>query len=415
VRLEVGRATDTGQLRGNNEDAFLVDNAHGLFAVADGMGGHVGGEVASRTAIEGLRAAFASGANIEDAIGRANDAVINRAANDEQLTGMGTTLTAVTIGGPGALLFGHVGDSRAYLLHDGTLSRVTDDHSLVEELVRDGRLTPEQAESHPQRAIITRVLGNDPDVQVDLYPVTVQNGDRVIICSDGLTTMVRERDVERIARTERDPQHAADAMVAAANEAGGDDNITVIVIDVLESDAESAAPVDTSAPAPAPAPAPIAARPADVEERPGVTQPPKPRRRPVRTFLRALVVIIPILLILGVGVGALGWYARGSYYVGTAGNEVVIYKGVPGGVLGWNPTIDSRTGIKVNQLSPVDAEHVGSKTARGSRATAEAYVERLRDSIAATSTTTTTIKRKPRTTTTVKRRPRTTTTIRKRT
>ena len=408
MRFAIGRTTDTGQLRGNNEDAFLVDDAHGLFAVADGMGGHAGGEVASRTAIEGLRAAFASGSNIEEAIGRANDAVIDRAATDVQLTGMGTTLTAVTIGGPGELLFGHVGDSRAYLLHDGTLARVTDDHSLVEELVRDGRLTPEQAESHPQRAIITRVLGGDPDVQVDLYPVAVQNGDRVILCSDGLTTMVRERDVERIARTERDPQHAADALVAAANDAGGDDNITVIVIDVLESDAQAAAPADE------PETSTFAMSMPAVEERADVTQPPKPRRRPMRTFVRALLVIVPILLIVGVGVGVLGWYARDSYYVGTAGGEVVIYKGVPGGVLGWNPTIDERTGIKINQLPPVDAEHVGSKTARGSRATAEAYVDRLRNSIAATSTTTTTVKRRPRTTTTVKRRPRTTTTLRKR-
>jgi protein phosphatase len=407
VRLAIGRTTDTGQLRSNNEDAFLVDDAHALYAVADGMGGHRGGEVASRTAIEGLRAAFASGSAIDEAIVRANQAVISKAVGDAELTGMGTTLTAVTIAGPGELLIGHVGDSRAYLVHDGTLTRLTDDHSLVEELVRDGRLTPEQAESHPQRAIVTRALGVDPDVDVDLYPVHVVDGDRLLICSDGLTTMVRERDVERIARTERDPQHTADALVAAANEAGGDDNITVIVIDVLESDAQASAPVDGSGASPVAESAPV------VEERADVTQPPKPRRRPMRAFLRALLVIVPILLILGVGVGVVGWYARGSYFVGTAGNEVVIYKGVPGGVLGWNPTIDQRTGIKINQLTPVDAEHVGSKTARGSHATAEAYVDRLRSSIAATSTTTTTIKRKPRTTTTVKK-PRTTTTTRKR-
>jgi serine/threonine protein phosphatase PrpC len=145
VKLAAASATHQGLVRSNNEDAFLIDDQRALFAVADGMGGHRGGEVASRTAIEALRASVANGSPLHEAIERANAAVLSRAAGDDELTGMGTTLTAVTTVGGRQLLIGHVGDSRAYLLHDGDLHRATDDHSLVEELVREGRLTPEQA------------------------------------------------------------------------------------------------------------------------------------------------------------------------------------------------------------------------------------------------------------------------------
>src|SRR4051794_28279470 len=161
------------------------------------MGGHRAGEVASRTAIESLRASIASGVPVNEAIARANSAVIDRAEGDGELEGMGTTMTAVVPAGGHQLLVGHVGDSRAYMVHEGNLRRVTEDHSLVEELVREGRLTAEQAESHPQRAIITRALGIDSDVDVDVYTLDVNPGDRLIVCSDGLNTMVRDRDVER--------------------------------------------------------------------------------------------------------------------------------------------------------------------------------------------------------------------------
>jgi protein phosphatase len=402
MRLGAGFASDQGQLRDNNEDAYLVDDERALFAVADGMGGHRGGEVASRTAIESLRASIASGVSVNEAIERANTAVIERAAGDGELEGMGTTMTAVLPAGGHQLLIGHVGDSRAYLVHEGNLRRVTEDHSLVEELVREGRLTPEQAESHPQRAIITRALGIDPDVAVDVYTLDVDPGDRLIVCSDGLNTMVRDRDVERIARGESDPQHAADALVAAANAAGGEDNITVIVIDVLEVDTR--APVDAEALVPSgddPA-----AKPLDIAPPPPAPDF-VPRRSRWRTLRGIILVVVPVLLILGIAAGATGWYARGSYYVGTAGDEVVIYKGVPGGVLGWDPTIDERTGVAVGDLAQVDRDRVRANTARGSLATAQAYVSRLQGSITTTTTTTTTRPRRRRTarvtTTTVRR------------
>jgi protein phosphatase len=418
MKLAAASATDQGLVRQNNEDSFLIDDQRGLFAVADGMGGHRGGEVASRTAVEALRAAFANGLPLHDAIGRANLSVLERAAGDPELAGMGTTMTAVVALGGHQILIGHVGDSRAYLLHEGTLQRATDDHSLVEEMVREGRLTPEQAESHPQRAIVTRALGVDQQLAVDLYTLDVSEGDRVVLCSDGLTTMVRERDIERMARTESDPQRLADALVAAANTAGGEDNITVVVIDVLEvdaprapdptalmTDAEAAEPSRSAVVAP-PEPA---ASPPEREPRPKGT-----RRRAIRA---AVLVALPLVLIVGAAAAALGWYARSSYYVGASGDEVVIYKGVPGGVLGWNPTVDEHTGLHVADLSILDRDRVMTNSSRGSLTTARAYVQALESATTTTteSTTTTTTVR-PRTPTTRRttpttRRPRTATTV----
>jgi protein phosphatase len=405
MKLAIGHATDKGQLRANNEDAFLVDDAHGVFAVADGMGGHQGGEIASRTAIEALRAEHARGTGIDAAIVSANRAVIARAAGHADLEGMGTTMTAAAAAEGRRFVIGHVGDSRAYLLHEGSLRRITEDHSLVEEMVRDGRLTPEQAEAHPQRAIVTRALGLDEDVDVDVYRVDVEPGDRMVLCSDGLTVMVRERDVERIGRTEPDPQRAAELLVAAANEAGGEDNITVVVVDVLEVDAAGTA----DAGGPAGTESAAAAEPTRAEPlAPVPAAQPRRRRRPrLRTVRAAVVVVLPLVLIVGVATAALGVYARRSYFVGASREEVVIFKGVPGGVLGWDPTVERRTGIRLDDLAPLERGRVENKTSRGSLDTAEEFVANLKQMVDATSTTTTT--RPPRTTTSRPRRTTTTT------
>jgi PPM family protein phosphatase len=410
VKLAAASATDQGLVRSNNEDAFLIDDQRALFAVADGMGGHRGGEVASHTAIEALRAAIANGTPLHDAITRANTAVLTRAAGDDELTGMGTTMTAVIALGGRQLLIGHVGDSRAYLLHDGTLRRATDDHSLVEELVRDGRLTPEQAEAHPQRAIVTRALGVDDDVDVDLYTLDVEAGDRVVLCSDGLTTMVRERDIERLARTEPDPQRLAEALVNAANAAGGEDNVTIVVVDVLEIDPVTAVDPATSLADESPAASRSAVvAPPDPPEPPAPRAPrPKGSRR--RAVRNVILVLLPLLVIVGIATAALGWYARSSYFVGVSGNQVVIYKGVPGGVLGWNPTVDKRTGLAVAALPALDRDRVQTNSARGSLATAQAYVARLQAATTTTTTVTTTTTRPKRATTTTKPKRVTTTT-----
>jgi protein phosphatase len=386
VKISAGAFSDSGRVRDNNEDAHVVDERLALFAIADGMGGHAAGEVASWTAIEALRAAIANGRPVNDAIVQANDAIIERSATDPALSGMGTTLTAVVVAGGSRLLVGHVGDSRAYLLRDGNLQQLTDDHSLVGELVREGRLTAEQAESHPQKAIVTRALGTDSEVDVDVYTVDVKVGDRVILCSDGLTDMVRERDIERIARSEIDPQRAAERLVDAANSAGGVDNITVIVLLVEDVDADGAVDpeafaigeADRVTPVPQPAP--------DVEP---------PKAKPIRTPLGrkvrgALLILVPLLVILGLAFGAVGWYARRSFYVGIDNGQVVVFRGVPGGVLGWNPTVEKRTSLTEGELLEKDQEAVSDGAARGSRDKADQYLVHLQEGVDSTSTTTST-------------------------
>ena len=249
MRLATGQDTDQGR-RSKNEDAFLIDDERALFAVADGMGGHRGGEVASRTAIEALRAAMRGGAPIKSAIARANDAVLERAAGNDELTGMGTTLTAdhrrrrePCADRPRGRLAGVPAARRRDAV------RVTDDHSLVEELVREGRLTPEQAESHPRRAIVTRALGVDPDVEVDLYTIE-RRGRRPhpALLRRAHHDGARARHRAPRVRSEPDPQRAAELLVDAANRAGGEDNITVVVIDVLEVDPAAPRRPDVLAP-----------------------------------------------------------------------------------------------------------------------------------------------------------------------
>lgn len=234
IRLVTGEATDVGKVRDHNEDGYLVDDGLGLAAVADGIGGHRGGEVASATAIEALHASFADHGGLRDAVLAANDAVLERANADEALRGMGTTLTAGVLGDDGTLLVGHVGDSRAYLLRDSELLRITTDHSLVEELMAAGELTEEEAERDPRRSMITRALGLDADLVVDLYPVSLAPGDRVMLCSDGLTTMVSEDTIADVLAGEDDPATAAQRLVDAANAAGGVDNTTVLVLDAVD-------------------------------------------------------------------------------------------------------------------------------------------------------------------------------------
>ena len=235
ARIRVGAATDVGRVRDHNEDAYLVAEDLGLIAVADGMGGHRGGEVASTTALEALRIAFLAGAAIQDAVLAANEAVHDQSVADPNLRGMGTTITAGALT-EGSLLLGHVGDSRAYLFRDGQLQRVTTDHSLVEELIRAGELTETEAEHDPRRSMITRALGLDSGVEIDLEKIILADGDRVLLCSDGLTNMVNEHDLARHLVETSDPQAVARDLVDSANAAGGVDNITVVVIDVDAAD-----------------------------------------------------------------------------------------------------------------------------------------------------------------------------------
>jgi PPM family protein phosphatase len=366
LRLVVGAATDVGRVRGHNEDGYLVDDQLGLVAVADGMGGHQAGEVASATALEALRAAVGSGAGVRDAVNSANDAVYEKSTTDERLRGMGTTLTAGTLAAGGTLLLGHVGDSRAYVFHDHELRRVTTDHSLVEELIQAGELTEVEAEGDPRRSMITRALGIEPAVDVDLYPVQVSSGDRLLLCSDGLTGMVTEGEITDVLSSELDPATAARRLVETANQAGGIDNVTALVVDVVDDE-------DATASLPAVPPAPA-------EEPPAVEPAPPAGRVPLRQrrWFRILRWALPILLVVGVGLGVVAWYARNTYYVGSDLGNVAIFRGRQGGVLIWHPTLEQRTNVLVNDLPPQQRQQVkGGHGQFSSLGDARAYVRQL--------------------------------------
>jgi protein phosphatase len=224
------RASDTGKKRRRNEDSYVV--APPLFAVADGMGGAQAGEVASRLAAAALEdtdsGSLSGPERVVSLIQEANRRVYERAANDPATSGMGTTMTVALVEGE-VVTIGHVGDSRAYLARDGGLEQLTEDHSLVNELLKSGKLSREEADVHPQRSVITRAVGTDPDVDVDAFTVGAAEGDVFMLCSDGLTDMVSDEDIfDVLERYREDLDRATKALVSAANRAGGEDNITVI-------------------------------------------------------------------------------------------------------------------------------------------------------------------------------------------
>ncbi len=239
--------TDTGRRRPHNEDTFVYKPP--LFAVADGVGGAQAGEIASRLAAaaleERLPGAFGEETLVE-LLQTANDRIYRHSLDDPSAAGMGTVVTALLVDEEaGDIAIGHVGDSRAYRLRDGTFEQLTPDHSLVGELVRSGRLSTEEAENHPHRSVITRAVGTEPTVDVETLTVAAAPGDLYLICSDGLTDIVRdEQIVELIRAADHDLDAAAEALVAAANRAGGIDNITVVLFEIVEGDPVPAEPVE---------------------------------------------------------------------------------------------------------------------------------------------------------------------------
>lgn len=234
MRFRWATRSDTGQVRPHNEDAVWPRPGAGdseetiIVAVADGMGGHVGGEIASRTAIE---TATSVGGAAAIRVQAANLAVLDEAGQRPRLAGMGTTLTLAIISADGSVELGHVGDSRAYLRRNGDLEMITEDHSYIAEMMAAGRLTPEEAEVHPYRSVVTRAIGLEPSVEVDTLEIDLEAGDRLLLCSDGLTGMLDDATIEEILGRHADPEDAAAALVEAANEQGGEDNITVVVVD----------------------------------------------------------------------------------------------------------------------------------------------------------------------------------------
>ena len=248
MKVGVGRSaglSDTGRKRRQNEDAFVCEPP--LFAIADGMGGAQAGEVASRLAaavLEEGAAAVQGEDGVATVVRAANARIFERAVHDPAVAGMGTTATVAVVDAAAATVtIAHVGDSRAYLYRLGSLEQLTTDHSLVGELVRSGRLTEDEAAVHPHRSVITRALGTDADVEVDTLTVDGAPGDLVLLCSDGLSAMVRDDEILRVLEaTGAAPRDAAEALVSAANAAGGEDNVTVVLFELVDADAEAPPP-----------------------------------------------------------------------------------------------------------------------------------------------------------------------------
>lgn len=436
-KLLVGSATDVGLVRSNNQDQLLV--APGLYAVADGMGGHAAGEVASATAVKALRAAFEasdqrSAETLLNAARAANRAVWEQAQSHRSMRGMGTTLVALAViehqDGTNGLAVVHIGDSRAYLLRERTFSQLTVDHSLVQELVNDGQISEAQAAVHPQRHVLTRALGVEPSVEVDLMAIDPRHADRYLLCSDGLSREASDEEIASVLERHRDPSEAARELVRLANSRGGSDNVTVVVVDVLADGAGPEAVISVGDLRPTAAegvPAtlgpsgpldkavsPIATLAQTVQARhgghvstghpaPGELAPrdsrPKstasewpnavshfvgrpaqhksaPRRRaPTKPFTwRVAGFVLAVCFVVGGAIGAIAWYARSAYFVGLAHDRITIFQGRPGGVLWFQPTVAERTGYSPSAVLPSELVTLKSGYLEPSLARAKQYI-----------------------------------------
>ena len=406
--FRVGCATDVGRVRQGNEDTPLVADDAGLWAVADGMGGHRAGEVASAIAVRTLREAFVAvpptQLGLEGATIAANAAVVAAAEEDPDLRGMGTTLVAMARTDNDELAYVNVGDSRIYLLRDGELTRLTIDHSLVEELVQEGSLTPEEARTHPKRNIVTRALGISEHVDVDAETITPYEGDRYVLCSDGLTDEIDEDRMAGVLRRLADADEAAAELVRLALEHGGRDNVTVLVLDVVDDDdrAGQASRIVGSSATSLDDPAGFrTAGDRDVEDDATATVPVaapatsrRQRRRrgevPRRLTWRVGLFVLLVLAVLGAAAGAIGWYARNTYFVGLRGEQVVVFQGKPGGVLWFDPTVANTTELTTDDLTAEARDDVTRGVEFGSLDEANAYVERVGPTTTTSTTSTTT-------------------------
>jgi serine/threonine protein phosphatase PrpC len=424
LRIRSGAASDVGRVRSVNQDSLLVLADRGLFVVADGMGGHQGGEVASQLAVEVLRASFvdATADALAEAIADANERIFDAGEADPDLRGMGTTLVAAAIlpdqeldgvDAEAHVLVANVGDSRAYLFRGGDLTQLTEDHSMVADLLREGRISEEEAEVHPQRNIVTRVLGVYDTVDVDLWPVDAVRGDRLLLCSDGLFNEVAPDQIAAVLRRLDDPQDAASELVRRANEGGGRDNVTVVVLDVIDdggvAEAASAALGQTegasgrSDPA---GPADAAAAAASVgtaatgrfgrgrkgrrDRSTARERSDRPKAR--RLTWRSVLFVLAVLAVIGGALATIQWYGTSTYYVGFDSKGIVtIYRGRPGGVLWIDPKPQSpSTGINRNEVPATYRPALDEGHEVSTREQADAYVFRIEKSTFPTTTTTTT-------------------------
>jgi protein phosphatase len=445
--LRAGAATHVGRLRTINQDAYVLLPDRELFVVADGMGGHQGGEVAARLAIETLQVAYQdhTAESLTDAIAVANHRIRNEGDADPNLRGMGTTVVALALmpdepdpdaepvdddsEPPLHLVIANVGDSRAYLHRDGSLVQLTEDHSVVADLVRDGRITAEEAESHPQRNIVTRVLGVYETVDVDLWPIDPVTGDRFLLCSDGLFNEVGTDQISAVLRRLDDPSEAAAELVRLANEGGGRDNITAIVVDVVDDGGVARAASAALAGEPSrldsatrdadddhdlagfttamPVAAPAGLTDEDLDSA-RVDEPSRKERRALRraekrktprtrVTWRVVAFVVLLVAVIGGALATIQWYGTSTYYVTFEDDEVVIYQGRPGGTLWVDPELQEGTGIAREDVPERYVEALEAGSEHSSLEEARAYVDNIESDIQAiedvkppTTTTTTT-------------------------
>lgn len=344
ARLAWGARSDIGLVREHNEDSFLVHAP--LFCVCDGMGGHAAGEIASAIAVRTIAEhapATADDVLLGSAVELANAAVIDGAEKGVGKPGMGCTATCALIDN-NRMAVAHVGDSRLYVLHAGTLIRVTHDHSFVEELVDAGEITADEARVHPSRSVITRALGSDPQMYADHFTLDVERGDRIIICSDGLNSMVADSVIEELAVSSATPQQAADNLVSQALAEGGHDNVTVIVVDVLNDGQDDLF-----------------------------------RRKRMRTIGVWIASIVAALALLLVGFFA---FISNSWFIGINGDTVAIYQGVSSSFLGANLySLSETTSIRVSDLPQSTQSSLAEGITVSSLDEAELTVENYRDQI----------------------------------
>ncbi len=387
MRLRYGVRSHPGLLRTSNEDSVYAGPR--LLAVADGMGGHAAGEVASAVAIATVAPldADAPGSDLTGALREsartANAHLRDMVAGDPDLTGMGTTLDALLFNGNRLGLL-HIGDSRVYLLRAGKLTQITHDHTFVQSLIDSGRISEEEASTHPQRSVITKVLDGHDDLEPDLSVHETRLGDRWLLCSDGLTGPVSSNDTLAEALTLEDPQEACDRLVELALRGGGPDNITVLVADVVADDEPDDPPVVGGAAAEAPQEAPpgiaeSAASRARVAE--GRDTPPAPRRTPPAVVgrRRRTPVVLAVLLVLALAGTAATWaYVRSQYFVGIDSGNVVVFRGVKGSVAGVDlHGVSERSTLGTERLTDVEREALADGIVANDAADARAIVERL--------------------------------------
>jgi PPM family protein phosphatase len=384
VALRWGALTDVGRSRSLNEDAIVA--AFPVFAVADGMGGHAAGEVASQLTAEHLSNLPAggdpTGERLVAAIRSANRAIFNRSLAEPLLRGMGTTVCALTIIGD-RIAIANVGDSRVYTVRGGVFTQVSQDHSYVAELVNAGEITWMQARSHPHRNIVTRALGIEPDVAVDLWEFPAIVGERFLLCSDGLVDEVLDTDIAELMLANVDPQAAAAALVQLANDNGGHDNISVVVVDVIEGESNLA-------PAGAELPAPLVIAPFDrptvreddepmaalVDETPRAS---KPGKAPKSTANRIRGVVFALVLfgIIGTVIGGVQYYGGAGTHVGFSGDQVTVFKGRNGGVLWVKPSIVRKSTLTKAKLSAEAQKQVSATVSFTDEKAADAWIDAL--------------------------------------